>query len=152
MCIVCRLEKFSYAPETASTGAGGGGGARAARTASDTTSGECGQKPDFFPNVTKLKLSIVQRQECFLSASAHRTSQDVHTQTKLLRSKSYLHDSGMHLCFSSNAGDVHRCFEAYAYFLCLAQDMFDSWLLLVASSSSCHDAVRYTPFGSCSNL
>lgn len=36
---LCRLEKFLYAPETASTGTGGGGGARAARTASDTTSG-----------------------------------------------------------------------------------------------------------------
>ena len=58
-------------------------------------------KPDFFCNVTKLKLSIVQRQECFLSAFAHRTSQDGHAQTKLLLSKSYLYYSCMHMCFSS---------------------------------------------------
>lgn len=38
-------------------------------------------------------------------------------------------------------------FEAYAHLLCLAQDMFDN-RLLVASNSSCHDAVKNTPFGS----
>ena len=35
----CRIEKFVYAPETATTASGGGGGARAARAATSSKGG-----------------------------------------------------------------------------------------------------------------
>jgi len=36
---ICRIEKFIYAPETATTASGGGGGARAARAATGSKGG-----------------------------------------------------------------------------------------------------------------